>query len=125
MIALFASIATKLGVAERFSRTAGIAGAVILLALAIWGLKSCYDGRVIDQHEATQRAATAEADRKADNRAAEQRIEDARRLSVESQELQKATVNAETDRDRRLAHMRCIGLQQAARASGSVAPACS
>ena len=36
MIALFASIATKLGVAERFSRTAGIAGAVILLALAIW-----------------------------------------------------------------------------------------
>lgn len=123
MIAFLAGLAMKLGVAERFARPVGIGAVVIALLLALWALKSCYDARLIATHDAGQRAATAEADRKADTKAAEQRRADDARLSTETRELEKSR-EADTDVDRRLARHRCLRLQQAARAERRQPPAC-
>jgi hypothetical protein len=123
VIGFLAAAAMKLGVAERFAKPAGMAGAAILLLLAAWVLKSCYDARLIERHEAGQRAATAKADRKADTKAAEQRRADDTRLATETRQLEKSR-EADTDLDRRLARHRCLRLQQAARAGGREPPAC-
>lgn len=101
----------------------------LLLALlvlgALWGAKCSYDKHLISAHDSKQDASNAKADRRADQGAAVQRRNDDNRLAVEAQQLKEAQSNAHTDTDRSLARFKCIRLQQAARASNSVVPACN
>jgi hypothetical protein len=101
----------------------GVLGLLILLAL--WGGKCAYDKSVITKHDAKVEAATAKADLKANDHAAEQRRADDARLTQESQQLKEAQNGATTDLDRRLAFQRCLRLQQGARRDGKQPPSCS
>lgn len=113
----------RLGVPERFAKAVAIGIAVMAALALLAGLKSCYDHRVIENHDARQDAANAKADRTADTHAADQRVADDNRIATETTGLQEAQ-HAPTPHDRELARQRCIRLQQAARASGGVAPTC-
>lgn len=97
----------------------------LLVLAALWGGKCVYDRKVIATHDARQTAATAVADKHADDHAADQRRVDDARLTNESTELQRSTNNAQTNLDRRLAFQRCLRLQQSARAAKRQPPACS
>jgi hypothetical protein len=112
------------GVPAKFAKPLLIAVGVLLLLGAIFAAVKLHDRRVIDTHEAKQEAATAKADRKADDHAAEQRRSDDARLTQEQQQLQGSTTHAQTDLDRRLAFQRCLRLQQAARAAKRQPPTC-
>ena len=112
------------GVPAKLAKPLLIGVGALLLCLAIFAAVKIHDHGVIATHDAKQEAATAKADRQADTTAAVQRRADDTRLTQETQELQRSTTNAQTDVDRRLAFQRCLRLQQAARASHSVVPAC-
>jgi uncharacterized protein YqgC (DUF456 family) len=123
MMLLLARLGRLLGAG---GRVAPFVGAALLLVVAIAllaTLRSCYDSRVIAVHEAMVGAATARADRVADQKAAEQRRRDDRRLGSEAAALEGAR-NAPTDLERRRARHSCLRLQQAARAAGREPPAC-
>lgn len=101
-----------------------IAFALLILA-ALWGGKCAYDKNVVATHDARQDAASAKADKKADDNAADQRRVDDARLSQEAQQLKGAQNGATSDLDRRLAFQRCLRLQQSARSNGKQPPACN
>jgi hypothetical protein len=108
-------------------RLAAMAGAVLILLTAgagLYGLKSCYDSRLVETHDAKRDAATDRADRKADARAADRRRTDDARLVTEAHELEGATANATSDLDRRRARHACLRLQQSARAENRQPPSC-
>jgi hypothetical protein len=118
------SLAAKIGIPEPFRKAAVIGAGVILLLLAAFVVVKIHDHRVISAHEAKQDAATAKADRAADNHAAEQRRTDDARLTQEAQQLKEAPSHAKTNHDRSSARFRCIKLQQDARAAKRQPPAC-
>ena len=118
------SILTGLGLSDKLARIVAYALLALVIFLALWAAKCSYDKHLIANHDATQAASTANADRQADQNAAEARRVDDARLTQEKQQLEGSTANAQTDLDRRLAFQRCLRMQQAARASGSVVPAC-
>jgi threonine dehydrogenase-like Zn-dependent dehydrogenase len=119
------SLALKLGVPARFGKAAVIGAGIILLLIAAFAAVKIHDHRVIATHDAKQDAATAKADRAADNHAAEQRRTDDARLTQETTELNRSTNNGQTDLDRRLAFQRCLRMQQSARAAKRQPPACN
>lgn len=125
MPALIAKLALRFGVTERAVKIALIALAVIAAITALGVAKCTYDKGVVERASSKQAASNATADRKADAGAAEQRRTDDARLTQESQQLERAHANAQTDLDRRLARARCLRAQQAARANGSEPPACA
>lgn len=107
------------GVPARLAKP--VLGIIVALALigAFFGLKSCYDHGIINAHEAKQEAAAAEADRKADTKAAEQRRADDARLTTETQEIKEAVNEAGSDpAARRAAYYECVRKQQSARRNG-------
>jgi hypothetical protein len=116
MLSFFVGLALKVGIPQRFAKAAVIALAVIVAVAAFAGLKACYDDSIIDEHTAEQRAAVAEADRKADaNSAVERRADDAR-AATEADEIKEAITDAGPNpADRRAAYYACVKLQQAAR----------
>lgn len=95
-----------------------------LLAL-LWLGKFLYDRSVIEKHDAKRNEAIAKADKKADNKAAEQRrIDDARAVS-EKQEVKEAIDEAKSQgRDPRAAYYECVRLQQSARSRHQPSPNC-
>ena len=101
-----------------------VLGGLLILG-ALWGGKCAYDAHVVANHEAKQEAATAKADRKADNHAAVQRSADEARTTQEADQLQKVRTNAQSNHDRSLARARCIRMQQAARAAKREPPSCA
>ncbi len=109
----------RLGVPPRFAKPVLAVLGLILLLGALWGAKALYDRSVIRQHDAARQAEIAKADRKADEAAAVQRRADDNRISTETAEIKEAINEAGSDpAARRRAYYRCIGVQQAARASG-------
>lgn len=120
---LFAKF-VALGVPARFIKPLLIALAVILI-IAVFGVAKCrYDRELIVEHDAAARAKQAEADRKADNQAADQRLGDEKTIDRQEREIN-AAVNALpdarlTDRQRARA---CAILMRQARDRGAVPPA--
>jgi hypothetical protein len=113
------------GVPARLAKPLLYGVGALLLILAIFAAVKIHDHRVIAQHQASQDAANAKADRKADASAAEQRRSDDARLTNETQEINNAVSEAKrTGADPRLAYYQCVRLQQAARAAKRVVPSC-
>lgn len=119
MIPRLIGLVTGLGVPSQFAKPLlAVVGSLLLLGV-LWGSKCAYDRHVISAHEAKQDAANAKADRKADQKAAEQRRADDSRLQTETQEIKDAVQKAGSDpAARRAAYYKCVQLQQRARASG-------
>lgn len=112
-------------VGPKFAKAAVVGTGIVLLLLAVFAAVKIHDHRVIANHEAKQDAATAKADRTADNHAAEQRRTDDTRVATETQEINNAVSQAKrTGGDARAAYYKCVSLQQRARAAKLVVPAC-
>ncbi|MGJ0508946.1 MAG: hypothetical protein ACR652_17820 [Methylocystis sp.] len=125
MIAFLASLALKAGIPARFAKFAVIAALVMLLIVGLGVAKCTYDRSVINAHDAKRDAATAKADRKADEHAAVQRRTDDARLATETQEVKDAVEEAKrTGADPRAAYYACVRLQQSARARLQPPPDC-
>lgn len=130
MISFIADLLLSAGIPQRFARFAAWALAVIAVILLVLGLKACYDSSIISHHDADVNLNAAREDRKADQKAAEQRDKDFARQQYEQDQLTEAVKNAPKDpnipddRERALAFHRCLRLQQDARAGGLKPPAC-
>ena len=103
--------------------------AAVLLAVAAWSLFWWWhDSSVIREHDAAVNAAAQASGRAADNAMAETAREDDKRNTAEGAELGKVIANdPQSTRpvsDQRRAYLRCIKLQQSARANNQPAPAC-
>ena len=109
------------GISPRFA----LAGVVVLaLGLAALTWRSSVSDAVAD-HETRARAVIVEKARKADAATAAQQRRDDARIGAERGALEKGTPHDSTplsDIDRR--NLRCVRLQQDARANGKPAPAC-
>lgn len=112
------------GVPAKLAKPFVILMAVALLVTLAIGAKKLYDHNVIAKHDLAVEASQAKADRKADNKAAEQRDKDNARRSAETQELNDVIKATPDPVDRKRAFYRCVRLQQAARANGLQPPAC-
>ena len=110
---------------ETTAKRIGVAVTLALIALALFGAKIAHDRALIANHDAGRDASASKADRAADTQASEDRREDDARLANETVELGKVGSHAQTEDDRRIARMRCVRMQQDARAAGRVAPACN
>lgn len=132
MIASLAARLVALGMPARYSRAAVIAiGAValVLAALLAWNFwLGSHDKRVIAGHDAAANAEVAEKVGAANEAANEQAREDDARAAAESAELRRMLENdvgpSTHPSEQRLAILRCVRLQQAARAAGDPVPAC-
>lgn len=124
MIAFLIPLVMRAGIPARFAKAAAWLLIAIAAALLIWGAWAAIKSSIIREHDAGQALEQSEADRAADQNAAEQRRADDSRLAQEAAEIERAEENAQTDLDRRLARQRCIRMQQAARRDGREPPAC-
>lgn len=125
MIGFAAAWLVKRGVSNKLARPLVIALGIALLALACAALWRCAINDAVDDRQARARAEAAETARQADQDAADQqRADDARNRDErgELEGLPYATPSPLTDSER--AFLRCIRLQQQARADGRPVPAC-
>ena len=132
---LIASAAAKLigwGLPAKFAKPVVnvlLIASLIGIAIAAWNIwLSQRDQDVIDRHEAEVNMKVESAVRGADGEAADQRRDDDSRAAAEAGELQKVNEN-DPDKDKPATgsqrdYLRCIKLQQQARAAGNPAPAC-
>lgn len=117
-------LAAKL-VGPKFAKPFVIGGLIIFAALALWGLKSCYDSSVIENARNRGNVEALELKAKADETAARARVQDQARATTEAAELKETIDEAVAEgRSPRAAYYECIRRQQAARATGQPAPAC-
>lgn len=116
MIATAAAWLVARGVPLRFARPLMLVAVVLLAGLA-WRCS-------VDEREAGQRAVNVEQARKADQGAAEQQRVDDGRNRAEREQLEKVPTDANPISDRERAYLRCVRLQQRARANGEPTPAC-
>jgi hypothetical protein len=106
----------------------GIVIAVLVMILSVG--KCAYDSSVIEKHDLKTDVIREREDRKADQAAAEQRLEDHQRREQEADQLMKVQEHAAQDPnvddayERRLAYHRCLRLQQHARQNGLEPPTC-
>ncbi len=113
------------GMPAKAARPAAIGGLVVLLLAFMMVAKCAYDKSLIKSHTNSQAAETAKADRKADNTAAVQRVEDVTRVNDEAQEIKETVNEARNEgRDPRAAYYECVRLQQAARRERKPSPSC-
>ena len=119
LISLFAPV-----VGEKFAKAAAFGSIAILILLALWGGKCAYDHGVISNYQNKVDASAAKADRKADDKAAQQKFNDVERQNEEADQLIKVQANAKNATERNLAFHRCLRLQQRARDNGLVTPKC-
>lgn len=112
------------GLPERRARQLAIGLLVLCLIVALFIGKLLYDRALIARHQASDVAIQAQADRAADTAAATQRRTDDARLSAEADALERITENAADPLAARRAYHLCVRLQQQARASGRLTPAC-
>lgn len=124
MIGFLVPLILRTGIPARFAKAVAWIVIAIAAVLLIWLGWTLLKGQIIRDHDLGQALEQSEADRAADQNAAEQRRADDNRLANEASELGRAEANAQTDLDRRLARQRCIRLQQAARRDGREPPAC-
>lgn len=126
MIATLISTMIGWGVPAKLVRPLLVLAAILLAIGLFFGAKALYDHSVIAKHDLKVEAQQAKDDKKADNKAADQRVKDVTRLEQEQKELEHVLVthNATAD-DRRRAFYRCLRLQQAARTDGKQPPTCS
>jgi hypothetical protein len=116
-------IATALGISQALVWIGGI-------ILLIGAVAACYDHSIVSNHDAKIEASAAKADRKADQKSAEQAKIDEARSTQEANQLIEAMDNAPKDPkvddavERRIAFHKCLGLQQRARANGLKPPTC-
>lgn len=90
MIAILARLALGAGVPPRFAKAVGIAAAVIAL-IAVLGVAKCsYDKSIIEQDRLEERAKDAEAARKADEKAADRRLNDERTIDNDDRAMRDA-----------------------------------
>lgn len=125
MIATAAAFLVSKGVSEKVARPLLFGAGILALVGAVLLLWQCSVAGEVEQREAGQRAANVEQARAADAAAAEQARRDDTRIETERDELEGLT-NADpstlSDMDR--AYLRCIRLQQSARADERPAPVC-
>ncbi len=130
MIALIAGFFLNRGASPKNARAYSWALVIVAAVLLLWGAKALYDHSIIANHDNAIEASAAKADRKADEKAANQRVADDARRAQEQDQLVEAIKNApkdpaiDDDRERALAFHRCLSLQQRARANGLKPPTC-
>lgn len=125
MIPALISLITGLGVpAQLVKPLLAVIGALLILGV-LWGGKCAYDHHVIAAHDAKQAAATANADKAADDHAGDQRVIDATREQNEATQAQEAINEAKRNgADPRRAYYDCVRKQQSARRAGQPSPDC-
>jgi hypothetical protein len=126
MITTLISTMIGWGVPAKFAKPLLALVAFLSLIGLFFGAKALYDRSVIAKHDLKVEAQQAKDDKKADNKAADQRVKDVTRLEQEQKELERVIIshNASAD-DRRRAFYRCLRLQQDARSHGKQPPTCS
>lgn len=99
---------------------------LILLAVGLFfGGKAIYDHKIIAKHDEKQAAATATADKRADDNEGTQRTVDAVREQNEATQTQEAIDAAHRNgADPRAAYYDCVRKQQSARRAGQPSPVC-
>lgn len=118
------------GVPPKAAKVVLLAALVGLVIALFFGAKAIYDHSIIANHDAKIEASAAKADRKADQKAADQKTIDEQRTAQEADQLQKAVDNAAHDPkvadavEQRHAFYRCLSLQQRARANSLKPPVC-
>lgn len=113
------------GVPARFARPLLVVGAAVLAVALVGTLWRCSVSSGISKREAEQRAVNAEQARKADQGAADAARSDDARNRAERGQLERIPTDAATPlSDSERAYLRCVRLQQSARANGKPAPAC-
>lgn len=133
MIAGLALKLIGLGVPQRFARPVIYAAGFALLVGAVvlgWNLwLGSHDRTVVSNHDAKVNVKAMEQARAADTAAGDERRADDSRVIVENIELERTIQNAPDKNrpvsDARRAYLRCVRLQQQARAAGQPAPTCS
>lgn len=123
MIANIAVWLVSKGVPLKWARPLIYAAGALLALLAVVIVWNVAVDRAVDRQNDRQRAANAEQARKADNAAAEQQRADDARNRAERGELERITDEGPLS-DSQRAYLRCVRLQQAARANGQPVPAC-
>jgi hypothetical protein len=108
----------------KFAKVAGYVLTILAVIGLFFGAKAIYDHNVISHYRDKVDASAGKADRKADQKAADQKDKDIARQNQEADELIKVQQNAKTETDRRIAFHRCLSLQQRARDNGLVPPSC-
>lgn len=112
-------------ITEPFARIIAYAALVLIIVGALWGAKCAYDSHIIGAHDAKQAAATAKADKNADDNAATSRVTDVTREQNEATQAQEAINEAKrTGADPRAAYYGCVRKQQSARSAGQPPPVC-
>lgn len=114
-----------LGPYAKFAKPLIYAMLALILVGGLFGLKSCYDHKIIAAANNKQDASSARADTQADSTATNQIIIDNGRRTSESQETQHAIDHAkQTGADPRAAYYDCVRKQQSARRTGQPSPSC-
>lgn len=124
MIGFLTSLLLRAGVAPRFARASAVVGltlATLALVTAAW---RCSVSDAVADREAAARAAAMERARNADQAAAVSARADDARQRDERRQLERIPADARPLSDNERAFLRCIRLQQQARADGRPAPAC-
>lgn len=125
MIAWLVGFALKAGIPAKAAKPLVIAALVIALCALMGGAKCAYDSRIIENHENKIGIQNERADRKADNKAGDERVADKTRIQDEGRQIDEAIEQAEREgRDARAAYYHCVELQQAARRAGKPSPDC-
>lgn len=125
MIGIAAAWLIKRGVSSKLARPLVIVAAVVALALVCATLWRCVVDDAVEQRQAEARAEIVEQAREADREAMARGYADARRLRDEREALEGITYvkpTPLTDDDR--AFLRCVRLQQQARADRRPVSAC-
>jgi uncharacterized protein HemX len=125
MIPAFILTAVEGLVGPKFAKPLIYAVALLLAIGLFFGAKAIYDHKIIAAHDDKQDAANANADKKADDNSADQRVTDVTRLQNESTQTQEAINEARRNgSDPRAAYYDCVRKQQSARRAGQPSPAC-
>jgi hypothetical protein len=124
MIASAIALITGWGVPRPIAKLLLFMTAATLALIILAGAKKLYDRSVVDKHDAKVEAEQHREDRKADEKASEQRRIDDARNEKERQELNDVIKANPDPAERKRAYYRCIELQRAARQNGQQPPSC-
>lgn len=127
MASIILWLATHLGVTQKVAKFGLIGFAVVSLIVGLGVAKCSYDKSIVTNYVAKAEVKDLKTTVKANEHAANKRIEDTVRISGEAAELQRNIdhADAKTINDVRASYYECVRRQQLARKQRKQSPACS